>query len=103
MNSNRHGKTTGRRRSRRATRRLRNLFLAGLALVGIAGVAFYALGNRGSGLSAEQIAAATGTLTAEQAFHDFGVVSMKDGVVTYPFRLRNTGSAPALIRKIYTS
>lgn len=103
MSTKHQGKAAGRRRSRRAARRLRTLFVTAVALAGLAAVTVYALGDRNAGISAEQAAAATGALTAAQTFHDFGRVSMSNGIVTYPFRLRNTGSEPALIRELYTS
>lgn len=93
----------GTRRTRRAVRRVRNLIVVALVVVGTAGIVYYALSPRQGGATAEQAAAATGVLSAAETFHDFGRISMRDGIVTYPFRLRNTGSEPALIRRLYTS
>lgn len=103
MTSKRNDTGKGGRRSGRSRRKLHTFYLAAIAALGIALVAVLMLGNREGGASAEQIAGATGTLSAASTFYDFGRVSMRDGVVTYPFRLRNTGSEPALIRKLYTS
>ncbi len=93
----------GPRRSGRARRRLRTLILAGIAALGLAGVAALTLGNREGGASAEQIAAATGTLSAPSLFHDFGQVSMKNGKVSHRFPVRNDSDAPALVEQLFTS
>ncbi len=44
-----------------------------------------------------------GTLSAREARHDFGAISMAAGKVTHRFEIRNTGVEPVLIRKMYTS
>lgn len=48
-------------------------------------------------------AAATGGLQARESAFDFGSISMAAGKVTHRFWFRNEGTAPVLIRKIYTS
>ncbi len=42
-------------------------------------------------------------LTANELSYDFGTVSMAAGNVTHKYWIRNTGSTPILIRKMYTS
>lgn len=42
-------------------------------------------------------------LEAEQAFFDFGNISMAAGDVSHNFKIKNTGSEPVTITKIYTS
>jgi Protein of unknown function (DUF1573) len=95
---------TAKRRSGRSWRTLNRLFVAGFAALAIAAVAFLAMGNRQSGgASPEQVASATGTLSAAQTFHDFGQVSMRDGKISYRYTVRNDSDAPALVEQIYTS
>jgi len=103
MNSRRNDTGKGPRRSRRARRTLRRLVIAALAALGIAGVAAFYFGDREGGASPQQIAQATGTLTAGRTFYDFGQVSMKDGKVSTRFGLRNEGDAPALVVQVFTS
>ena len=91
------------RRSGRSRRRLRTLSLVAIAVLGVAAVAALTLGNRGGGASAEQIAGATGTLSAASVFHDFGLVSMKNGKVSHRYPVRNDSDAPALVEQLYTS
>lgn len=103
MSSN---KTDGKnaKQSARTWRSLNRLVVIGIAVVAIAALAYGWMGSRESGgASPEQAAHATGTLHAVQTFHNFGQVSMHDGVVTFPFTVRNDSNAPALVQKIYTS
>lgn len=48
-------------------------------------------------------ATAAGALTMGETFHDFGTISMAAGNVSYEFRLKNEGSVPAVVSKLYTS
>jgi Protein of unknown function (DUF1573) len=102
--ANKHNDTAkGRRRPRRAVRRLRNAAIAALAVAGIALVGVFAFGNRQGGASAKQMAGATGTLSAAETFHDFGRISMGNGTVSHRFAVRNDSGAPALVEQLYTS
>lgn len=42
-------------------------------------------------------------LSAEETLYDFRQISMKDGVVSRSFQIKNDGEAPVKIEKIYTS
>jgi Protein of unknown function (DUF1573) len=103
MTSKRNDTSKGGRRSGRSRRKLNALYLVAIAGLGIALVAVLTLGNREGGASADQIAGATGTLSAPRTFYDFGTVSMHDGKVTYRYPLRNDSGAPALVEQIFTS
>jgi hypothetical protein len=87
----------------RPRRWLRVSFIVGIAAVGAALVAVILLSNRQGGASEEQIAGATGTLTAPRSFYDFGRISMKDGKVSYRFPVRNDSDSPALVEQISTT
>lgn len=45
----------------------------------------------------------SGSLVARADYYDFGEVSMAAGKVSYDYQIRNSGSDPAAIAKIYTS
>ena len=92
-----------RRRPGRNRRRLRATLVAMAAVVAVAAVGAFTFGNRNSGASADVIAEATGTLRAPQVFHDFGRISMGNGLVRHRFPVRNGGDTPAVVRKVYTS
>jgi hypothetical protein len=77
------------------------LYLALLGVLVAALVSIVGFGGTGSNPAPEAIPG--GSLTAADDFHDFGRLSMRDGIVSYAFRVQNTGSEPALIRKLYTS
>lgn len=81
----------------------RRWLIGGSALLVIAVAVAFWLNNQKGGASAEQIAVATGGLTAPSPFYDFGRVSMKDGKVSYRFPVRNDGATPALVEQIFTS
>ncbi len=46
---------------------------------------------------------AAGSLFAEETYFDFGTVSMSEGKISHDFKIKNTGTNPATIRKVYTS
>lgn len=46
---------------------------------------------------------AAGSLSAFTTKYNFGSISMAAGKVTHRYAIRNTGTAPVLIRKMYTS
>lgn len=71
-------------RTRVAASRSRRLLFVGLAIIAAAiGVAFLAAGR-----------AESGTIAAEQTFHQFGTVRMQDGVLSTSFPLTVTGTVP---------
>lgn len=74
-------------------------------LLGLGAVALLLLGygfvrNNTTPASAE---ASTGVLAAEEAFYDFGTITMKDGNVSHEYTVTNNGSEPVTIEKVYTS
>lgn len=103
MSSKRNDSGKAKRRGGRSRRRLHAVYIALIAVLGTALVAMVGLGNSRSGSSADEIANATGTLSAAETFHDFGRISMKDGKVVYRYAVRNESDAPALVSKLYTS
>ena len=48
-------------------------------------------------------ASSTGKLTALRTKYNFGSISMAGGKVTYRYAIRNSGSEPIFISKLYTS
>ena len=48
-------------------------------------------------------AVGTTTLSSGENSFDFGKISMSKGKVTHQFELKNVGSAPVIVRRIYTS
>jgi len=46
---------------------------------------------------------AAGSLSAEETYFDFGTAQMSKGKISHDFKIRNTGTNPAIIKKIYTS
>jgi hypothetical protein len=48
-------------------------------------------------------ASSAGALSAPESNFNFGSISMAKGKVTYRYWIRNTGTEPILIRKMYTS
>ena len=97
-NAARHSHRSGR------TRRRLQFLLVTLVALGIGALGAFTFGTgRGGGASAEQVAQATGTLSAPAVFHDFGQVSMRAGKVSHRFAVRNESGAPALVQQVYTS
>ena len=44
-----------------------------------------------------------GFLSADETYFDFGTVSMSKGKISHDFKIRNTSTNPATIKKVYTS
>lgn len=68
--------------------------------------AWFAKPNQGGGQPTASInnqVSGTGTLIAEEAVFDFGSISMAKGNVSHNFKIKNSGSEPVTIDKIYTS
>lgn len=60
----------------------------------------------GSGKEKEKIPVERGefsSLKTQENYYDFGSVSMKNGKVPHAFKLKNDGSLPVVISKLYTS
>ena len=94
-------KKAGRRKwTRRLVRKIAYLVVTGAVVAGA--VAYFGM-DWNKPLPAAQVAAATGTLSADQTFHDFGNVSMRNGKVTQRYRVRNDSDAPALVEQLFTS
>jgi len=103
MKGNRNQVSQAKRRTGRSRHIAGRLYLAVIAVLAIAGVALFTMGNREGGASPEQVANATGILSAATSFHDFGQVSMRNGKITFRYPVRNDSGTPALVQKIYTS
>jgi len=82
---------------------------AGAAILVLGGLVIAAMpgpdtGNPVTGEArASSSSASAGTLTALSTKFNFGSVSMAAGKVTHSYRLRNSGTEPVIIRKMYTS
>lgn len=73
-----------------------------LAVLALAALLWYAKpvgGNRGG----EGSKNAPGVLTLDRNSHDFGTISMKNGLVRTAFSIKNSSNAPLSLDKIYTS
>ena len=83
---------------------------AGAVILVIGGLIIAAMPEQGATRSAESRSAASassarsaGALSALETNYKFGTVSMAAGKVTHRYWIRNTGTEPILIRKMYTS
>lgn len=82
----------------------KSIIVSAFAIIAL--VVFLALVSRSSGAPAgtsQDAAAATKALAADQPFHDFGTISMKDGLVQYDFTITNISSSTANIAAVDTS
>ena len=69
------------------------------ALIGLLGF----LLSEGKGNQSENTGQTKGILTAEESSFNFGNISMAAGKVSHTFRIKNSGTEPIIISKIYTS
>lgn len=76
---------------------------AGLALLILGGLVWIAKPAPSEPNTAAAGNAGTGALTTGDHTFDFGTISMAAGNVNHAFAIKNTGSAPIVIKKMYTS
>ena len=65
------------------------------------GIGLMKLGNDGSGADFSVFSASV--LAAYEGNFDFGTIAMNDGVVKHQFEVKNEGTEPVTIGKVYTS
>ncbi len=78
------------------------LVIGSLALVLIVGILIFAPPSGNSPANAVDNLAAS-ALAAETQNYDFGAISMAAGIVSYKTAVKNTGSAPVVLTRLYTS
>lgn len=81
----------------------RNIILGILGLIVIVAGGAWALVFVLSGSGSEAAATSLGSLSAEETFFDFGEITMANGKVTHSFEVKNNGTEPLRINKVYTS
>lgn len=76
-------------------------------LIGVAffvGILWYAKPTpRNNNNKQASVKNSAGSLSAEENSFDFGTVSMQAGKVNHAFKIKNSGSAPVTLEKLYTS
>lgn len=77
------------------------LVVAVIAILAL-GIIWYAAPSPHS-TPAKVNSAPAATLSTDEPVHDFGTISMAKGKVSHVFQLKNSGTEPVLITKIYTS
>lgn len=55
------------------------------------------------GTDLQETPSKTATLFTPEEFFDFGIISMAAGNVSHAFKIKNTGTEPIVISKVYTS
>ena len=90
-------------RSRSASNRMKKNIISIIAVIAVFGGLVWLA--RPNGQNTPPISArANGALAVEgQSKYDFGVISMAAGKVTQVFRVKNTGTEPVTVNKMYTS
>lgn len=59
--------------------------------------------SKTTGQYVQVLSANQGALVAVEKLYDFGTISMANGKVSHVFKIKNTGIAPAVIKKVFTS
>jgi len=78
-----------------------------VAIVGAAllagGLLWVSGGSGNKTVPAEKISTVASAVSVLENDWDFGGISMKDGVVTHNFEIKNEGTEPIVIKKVFTS
>lgn len=59
--------------------------------------------QKASAMRTEAVSAGAGVLSTLEKSYDFGTISMSKGKVSHAFEIKNTGSSPVTIKKVFTS
>jgi len=81
----------------------KNIILGILGLIVIVAGGAWTLVFVLSGDGSEATAFSLGSLSAEETFFDFGEITMANGKVNHSFEVKNNGTEPLRINKVYTS
>ena len=84
----------------------RTLIIAVIGAAVLAGVAFWGAGGFGGktvAAPAKELAVVASPVSVSGNDWDFGSISMKDGNVTHNFEIKNEGTEPVVIKKVFTS
>ncbi len=87
---------------RKKSRVVSKLIYTVLAAVVIGGLV-YTINFGGAASNPPPDVIPAGSLSAASDFHNFGRISMRNGRVSHRYTLANSGTEPALIRKLYSS
>ncbi len=84
---------------------MNKIFITGIIAILVIGGLIFAARPDGTKEATAAVASSTsGVLVVEEANkYDFGVISMAAGTVAHTFTLKNMGSEPVTLQKIYTS
>ena len=74
-----------------------------LGIIGVVGIAVFSLLPAASESDLQLKGTGFSALVASEPFFDFGTISMSAGNLTHAFNIKNTGTSPITIDKIYTS
>ncbi len=84
-------------------KKYQNIILILIAVSAVLGLIWLSKSSSDNGSSPEAVSADGGILSSQEQSFDFGTVSMAKGKVTHSFKIKNTGTGPMTINKIYTS
>lgn len=82
-------------------KKAKNLISWGVGLAVLAGIVTLIAVSGGGDTNSTAYSA--GALVATETSFDFGTISMKNGVISHQFELKNDGPEPVVIEKVYTS
>jgi len=84
-------------------KKYQNIILILIAVSAVFGLIWLSRPSNDSGNNSEAVSAGGGILSAQEQSFDFGSISMAKGKVSHSFKVKNTGTGPMEINKIYTS
>jgi len=83
----------------------KNLFIVLLSILTLVGLFFWGYSRSATSAGANQLPnkESNGALIATEVFHNFGSISMKDGLVTKDFVINNPTDNPVIVTNLSTS
>lgn len=81
----------------------KKIIFISIAVVVLAGIVWLARPSQQNENTASLSPAVPGSLVAEEINFDFGSISMAAGKVKYDFKVKNIGTEPVVVEKMYTS
>ena len=82
---------------------MNKIFIGAVIVAGVTGLIWLGSPKGSETKSPVAESSGSGLLILEESIFDFGEISMAAGDVSHVFKIKNTGTGPVVIRKMYTS
>jgi len=98
-----HHRSSSENQSNHSASRRKNIRWTIVSVLAALGLILFIARPSGTAKNPDSYDGDGGRLTASEESFGFGTVSMKNGLVTHTVKIKNTGTAPLIVTKLYSS